>query len=1215
MMQQSEEISPPGAGLQEKALLAGSTAALAVPVLLWLGLLELPEILSQHHFFFFHTAMETFAVVVAVLVFSTGFHLPDEKRPTASLLLACAFLGVGLLDFLHMMSYHGLPEALLSNTPHKTIIFWLAARILAAGALLAHVFLLTSPSTGKRPSRHLLLAATLGYVFLFAYAAGWHDEWFPATFQQGRGPTPFKISLELLVIFLHLVTLFILFFRHRCLLALPAFSILAPALLLCIASGLFFSLYTRMTGMCNLLGHIYKVFAYLLIYRGMFLLNIRMPIFRLDRALVSLKRAKDEWRKTFDAIADPMFIHDHDFRITLCNQAYAEAAGLAPHQIIGRPYYEVLPRLDGPHSGCREALTRRVEGKEELFLADEGVTYDVRFVPIKYEADSCFHYLHILRDITGQKETGRHLALIDFALNQVDEIAYLIDETGRFHYVNDAACRTLAYHRDELLGMGLADVDPDFPQERWPGHWLKLRMHVALTFEGRHRRKDGQIFPVEIAANYFEYEGRGYNLALVRDITNRQRTEEALRFQFSFQKLVADLSADFVAGPLERTDTAVNHALALCAGFFQADRSYVFLFSDHRHTMSNTHEYCVAGVEPQIEAIKDVPLSAFPWFSRKILAQEVVHVPEVDALPQEAAAEKAEFSRQATQSLLCIPLISAGRPLGFFGLDAVRKKTAWSGDQIALLSVVADIIAGALARYQTELQLEENAGRLENAQRIAHIGNWDWDAVNKTLVWSNEVYRILGVAPQEFPASYDTFLDYVHPDDRATVDQAVRNALERNLSYSSIEHRIRRPGDGLCWVREQAEILRDETGHPLRMFGTVQDITERKSLEDQILQSRKMEAVGVLAGGIAHDFNNILTPIMMHTQMVLMDTPIDALARHSLEQVHKAAERAKGLVRQILDFSRQGKYEPHPLKIGLVIKEVLKFLRSTIPLNIELESEILTDHDLVRADPTQMLQVIMNLTINAAQAMHEKGGRIVISLDEQEEEVPVSSSGLPPAKKYLKMVVSDTGAGIPPEILPRIFEPYFTTKGKGEGTGMGLAVVHGLVEKHGGVITVRSEPGKGADFEVLLPAVAGEAAPLSGFNQPLPGGRERILFVDDELAVVEAAPALTRLGYLLTTKTDSLEALAVFRDDPSRFDLVITDQAMPGITGSAMAEEMLRLRPDLPVILCTGFSGRIDEETVKKLGIAAFVPKPFGVEDIAPIIRKVLGEDQQFRRV
>ncbi|MBU4178027.1 MAG: PAS domain S-box protein [Proteobacteria bacterium] len=1216
MMQRNEKISSPDSGLPARALLAGSIAALAVPVLAWLGLLRLPEILPQHLFFFFHTAVETFAIVVAILVFSTGFHLPDEKRPTASLLLACAFLGVGLLDFLHMMFYYGLRESLLIQTQHKAIIFWLAARLLAAGAFFAYVLLSALPPRGKRLPRRLLLAATLGYVFIFAYAVGWHDDWFPATFQQDLGPTPFKISLEFLVIFLHLATLALLLFRRRCLHALPAFTLLTPALLLFVASGLFFFLHAHGTENCNLLGHIYKVFAYLLIYRGMFLMNIRMPIFRLDRALGSLSRAKDEWRKTFDAISDPMFIHDTDFRITLCNQAYAEAAGRAPHQIIGRPYYEVLPRLRGPQPGCREALARNAEGEEELFLADGGITYNVRFIPVKYETERYSHFLHILRDISEQKRVGRRLALVDFALNHVSEAAYLIDENGRFHYVNDAACRTLKYNRDELLGMGVVDVDPDFPQERWSDHWLKLKMHGALTFEGSHRCKDGQIFPVEIVANYFEYEGCGYNLALARDITERRRNEEALRFRLSFQKLVADLSADFVASPWERTDAAVNHALALCAEFFQADRSYVFLFSDHRHTMSNTHEYCVAGVEPQVDAVKEVPLSAFPWFSRKILEQEVVHVPEVDALPPEAAKEKAEFLRQAIQSLLCFPLVSADHPLGFFGLDAVRKSTTWSDDQVALLSVVADIIAGALARYQTEVQLEQNADRLKNAQRIAHLGNWDWDIVKNVLVWSDEIYRIFGVMPQEFAASYENFLCYIHAEDRDAVEQAVRDALERNLPYS-IEHRVQRHDGGLVWVHEQAEIIRDETGHPLRMAGTVQDITERKSLEDQILQSRKMEAIGVLAGGIAHDFNNILTPIMMHTQMVLMDTPREAPARHSLEQVHKAAERAKNLVRQILDFSRRGEYEPHPMKMGPVIKEGLKFLRSTIPVNIELESEILTDRDQVLADPTQMLQVIMNLTINAAQAMHEKGGRIVISLSEKEDEGLVSLSGQPPEKKYLKMVVSDTGAGIPQEILPRIFEPYFTTKGKGEGTGMGLAVVHGLVEKHGGTITVRSEPGKGTEFEVLLPAVAGEALPFPDLNPPfLPGGRERLLLVDDDLAVVEAvAPALTRLGYRLTTKTDSLDALAVFRDDPFRFDLVITDQAMPGMDGSAMAEEMLRLQPDLPIILCTGFSGKINEETAKKLGIAAFVPKPFGVGDIAPIIRKVLSKEQLSRRV
>jgi len=1061
---------------------------LGLPFLVGTGLLAVPDIPPFRFYSAFHSAVEIFTVAVAILVFATGFHLLEKKRPTALFVLASAFLGVALLDFLHLMSHPGMPDFFTVNTAHKATTLWLAARLLAAGALLAWALLQVIQPV-KAPSRYLFLSGSLAYTFFCGYGGVFHPEWVPATFVPGQGLTPFKIGMEWLVILLHAATLAVLAGRR------PRYSrawlsFLAPALLLLIASELFFTLYVEVNDTLNLLGHVYKLFAYLLIYRAIFIEGVRQPYIRLEEALRLIEYGRQDWRQTFDAITDPIFIHDTDFRITLCNQAYAGAAGLPFHRIIGRPYYEVLPRSDGPHPECREVLAFGEEREADLLPADAGVIYNIRCIPVRYEAAGDVHFLHIMRDITARK-----------------------------------------------------------------------------------------------------------------------RAEEALRFQLSFQKLVADLSADFVTTSRERTDLAVNHALALCAEFFQADRSYVFLFADYRHTMSNTHEYCAEGISSQREAIQDVPLSAFPWFSRKILMQEVVHVPTLAILPPEAVAEKTEFARQEIKSLLCLPLVGDGRLLGFLGLDAVKKNMIWSNDQIALLAVVADIIAVALARAQTELQLEQNTTRLENAQRIAHIGNWDWDILNKTLVWSDEIYRIFGVAPQEFAASYEAFLGYVHPDDRPMVEQAVQEALDGNRPYD-IEHRLRRPCGGLRWVREQAEIIRDEAGQPLRMSGTVQDITERKSLEEQIIQARKLEAVGVLAGGIAHDFNNILTPIMMHTQMVLIDTPAGTSAHHSLEQVQKAAERARDLVRQILDFSRKGKYEPQPLKMGPVIKEGLKFLRSTVPLHIELESKIFTGRDLVRADPTQMLQVIMNLTINAAQAMHEKGGKILITLDAQDEEGWLPPPGLPLGKKYLKMVVSDTGVGIPPEILPRIFEPYFTTKGKGEGTGMGLAVVHGLVEKHGGAITVKSEPGKGTDFEIFLPVVAGEAATLLDYSQPLPGGWERILLVDDDPAVAAAvAPALSRLGYRLTTKTDSLDALAAFRADPSRFDLVITDQAMPGINGSAMAEEMLRLRPELPVILCTGFSGKIDEETVKNLGIAALVAKPFGMEEIVPVIRKALDKE------
>ena len=513
-------------------------------------------------------------------------------------------------------------------------------------------------------------------------------------------------------------------------------------------------------------------------------------------------------------------------------------------------------------------------------------------------------------------------------------------------------------------------------------------------------------------------------------------------------------------------------------------------------------------------------------------------------------------------------------------------------------------------RRRAEHAFIQSQTRLENAQRIAHLGNWEWDITGNTLTWSDEIYLIFGVAPHEFGASYEAFLDYVHPEDRAAVQQAVRDALERNVPYS-IEHRVQRPDGGLRWVHEQAEVRRDTAGKPVNMCGTVQDISERKTLETQLFQARKMEAVGVLAGGIAHDFNNILTPIMMHTQMVLMDTPAGSPAHDSLMQVRKAADRAKTLVRQILDFSRQGQYKPHPLKMGAVVKEAVKFLRSTIPSVVEMECCIQTDNDLILADPTQMLQVVMNLTINAAQAMRGRNGKIAITLANVEKDAiqPSPVETPPVTKQWLKLTVSDTGEGIPPELLDRIFEPYFTTKDKGEGTGMGLAVVHGIVEKHGGLISAKSKPGLGTDFEVLLPLIEAETENTPVLNQPLPGGTERILLVDDEQAVVDAlGPMLSLLGYRVTPMGGSLAALDLFRAGPDFFDLVITDLAMPNMTGADLAAEMLRIRPELPVILCTGFSEELNEKTALAMGIAAFVNKPFSMAEIAGLIRRVLTE-------
>jgi PAS domain S-box-containing protein len=397
------------------------------------------------------------------------------------------------------------------------------------------------------------------------------------------------------------------------------------------------------------------------------------------------------------------------------------------------------------------------------------------------------------------------------------------------------------------------------------------------------------------------------------------------------------------------------------------------------------------------------------------------------------------------------------------------------------------------------------------------------------------------------------------------------------------------------------------------------DITRIKDLEKeslriqaQLQQAQKMEAIGTLAGGIAHDFNNILSAVIGYTEIVLGDVAESTSQHRNLQEVLKAGNRARDLVNQILMFSRQTDKELKPVQINQIVIETLKLLRASLPTTIKIEPK-LRSSSAVLADPTQIHQVMMNLCTNAAHAMREMGGLLKIELSDTDldrniiEQHPYLSDGT-----YIKLRVSDSGHGMEKRIADRIFDPFFTTKGRGEGTGMGLAVVLGIVKSHGGTITVESTVNEGSRFDVFLPVIELQADSEIRPKVIMPTGTEQILFVDDEKALVELGlQILERLGYHVTTRTSSVEALELFRAQPDKFDLVITDMTMPNMTGDEFAAKMMEIRADIPVILCTGYSERISQAKAHEIGIKEFVLKPIIMSDMALTVRKVLDESNQ----
>jgi len=385
------------------------------------------------------------------------------------------------------------------------------------------------------------------------------------------------------------------------------------------------------------------------------------------------------------------------------------------------------------------------------------------------------------------------------------------------------------------------------------------------------------------------------------------------------------------------------------------------------------------------------------------------------------------------------------------------------------------------------------------------------------------------------------------------------------------------------------------------------DTTELKSLETQLQQAQKMEAIGTLAGGIAHDFNNILSSVLGYTELALEDTEKGTRLRENLQSVLSAGERASDLVEQILTFSRQGGETFSPIQVKSITKEALKLLGATLPSTVEIHQDIQSD-SLVLGDPTQIHQVLLNLCVNADHAMREKGGILEVALEDVELDSRFTAQHpeLKPGP-HLRLRVKDTGRGIPPHLLDRIFDPFFTTKDKGEGTGLGLSVVHGIVKAHGGAITVQSELGKSTLFNIFLPVIEKPLKKETPVEKASPTGTEKILVIDDEIPLVLLGKQmLESLGYDVTTRTSSIEALELFKARPDRFDLVITDMTMPNLTGSELALKIAEIRPDIPVILCTGFSHKITEEKAGEMGIKAFLLKPILKKAMAETVRNVL---------
>lgn len=558
--------------------------------------------------------------------------------------------------------------------------------------------------------------------------------------------------------------------------------------------------------------------------------------------------------------------------------------------------------------------------------------------------------------------------------------------------------------------------------------------------------------------------------------------------------------------------------------------------------------------------------------------------------------------------------ISVSVPMGPYRAIANRNiRSLWMGHLlfwvlglIGLTFGTTRLVRRIREKEETEFELSLSQRNLEEAQSITHLGSWELNLERNVLTWSDEIYRIFGLQPQEFGATYEAFLDTIHPDDRDIVDKAYTDSVENNIPYD-IVHRIVRPNGEVRYVREMSEEIKDASGKTIRSVGTVHDITDQIQMEEQLRQSQKMEAMGRLAGGVAHDFNNLLTVIQGNLDLALLTIDDDHPLREKLETVAKASSSATTLTRQLLAFSKKEITERQLVDLNEILFQLERMLRRVIGEDLEFSLKLEENIGPVFADPGQIEQVLMNLVVNARDAMPDGG---VLAISTNMVHLESDYTHLRPDLEegsYVILSVSDTGCGMDTETKAKIFEPFFTTKS--EGTGLGLATVYGIVNQHDGSIHVYSEEGLGTTFKVYLPVSSEDVEPSVSEvkSGAVPSGHESILLIEDDRSVLQlASDVLQGLGYSVESFIHPEEAIKFCKANDNEIDLIVTDVVMPGMNGNELANHIHEVMPEIPVLYMSGYAGDIFGKINDLSKKGNFLSKPFTPRQLGQKVREIL---------
>jgi PAS domain S-box-containing protein len=780
----------------------------------------------------------------------------------------------------------------------------------------------------------------------------------------------------------------------------------------------------------------------------------------------------------------------------------------------------------------------------------------------------------VVGDITDRKLAAEALRESEARFRSLTELSsdwyWEQDENLRFTYLSSQAHALTGYSGESSIGKRRWELDNMTPlSSSWPEHQAVLAARQPFRdFECRRVGPDGTTRYISMSgAPLFDEQGRfkGYQ-GIGRSITERKRAEEALRESEARFRSLTELSSDW---------------------YWRQDENLRFTYvSSGAYDVGNYPAESTIG-RTRWELPYVTPLS-FTWVEHQA------------GLAARQPFRDLEYRRG--------------------GLDGSTHYISISGapifDENGRFKGYQGVGRNITERKRIEEELRSRQEMLELAQKAARAVAFDWyiEAKEGEHRWSPELEAMLGLTPGTYDGSFEGWKKLVHPDDRPAVREAVQRASE--TGDVAAEYRVLHPGGVTRWLQAKGRMLFDADGKPQRLIGFMLDVTDRHAAEDELRRlekqlrlAQRLEAMGTLAGGIAHDFNNILGAILGYGEMALRGAPKGSRLRRDLDSIMTAGERGRALVDRVLAFSRSGVGERVAVHVERVVREALDLLAAKLPLGVRVEAKLNAGRAAMLGDPTQVHQVLMNLGTNAVQAM-PSGGTLSVSLDTVRCEIRRTATiGSVEAGDYVVLTVADTGTGITRDIIDRIFDPFFTTKEVGTGTGLGLSLVHGIVAELGGAIDVASTPGQGSEFTVYLPR-SGEAVEADeGEAAAMPrGDGQRVLIVDDEEPLTSlAARTLEELGYVPTGFTSSSAALAAFRADPERFDAVITDERMPGMSGSALIRELRGIRREIPILLMSGFVGGGVASRAREAGANEVMTKPLSARELATSLARALG--------